>query len=431
MIYVIGGGISGLAVGHFLARRGVTVRVLEERPEVGGLAASLRLADGASADRCYHFACGGDTDLIELAQELGVGLHWRRTGMAYVIDGRSHPFSRGTDIVRFAPLSLTERLRLAAWAVQCRWLKDWRSLESSTARDWLVDCLGEHAYQVVWEPLLRVKFGAFTHRVSAPWMWHRVWRVSRSRRYLWSPERHGYFAGGTRPLLQALADDIESHGGQVTVNCRVDGLLLEGNRVSGVQVGKERWPAEAVVSTVPAPQLARLLPAEAAHLSAALEGIEYIGVTCVLLALDRPLSPCFWTNVSDTAVAFNGVIQYGNLEHPAPGKAWPLYIPFYCATDSDHYRMGDDELVGLCIDGLKSLNLDFSSTWVRESYVYRNPHAQPICPPGFATQLPAVRTQVGGLYMTDSTQLYPEDRNRSGMIRMARLATEALLVDRR
>jgi protoporphyrinogen oxidase len=55
-----------------------------------------------------------------------------------------------------------------------RRVKDWRRLESITAQEWILKLCGRKGYEVVWEPLLRGKFGPFAQTISAVWLWNKL-----------------------------------------------------------------------------------------------------------------------------------------------------------------------------------------------------------------------------------------------------------------
>jgi hypothetical protein len=117
--------------------------------------------------------------------------------------------------------------------------------------------------EVVWEPLLTSKFGARHGEVSAAWIWHRVHRVSRSRRTLFHAQVMGAFPGGTAALLQRLRQRIEARGATVHLGAPVHAVLSAGGRARGVRVGgagPRELEADAVVLAAPLPRTAALLP---------------------------------------------------------------------------------------------------------------------------------------------------------------------------
>jgi protoporphyrinogen oxidase len=215
----------------------------------------------------------------------------------------------------------------------------------------------------------------------------------------------------------------------VATGSQVTALAIDDGAVRGLRINGSDIEADIVVSTVPLPRLAAMLPCEAASYREQLLGIQFIGVVCIMLGLRRPLTDSFWINVDDARVPFNGIIEYGNLDDTSPVGTHLAYIPMYVDSASDRYRASDEELSAECVEALEVLSPGFQRDSVEECRVFRHPHAQAICPPGFSDRTPDISSPVSGLYITDSTQLYPEDRNRSGMIRLA--GTAAQLVIRR
>ena len=212
---VIGGGISGLAAAYALTRRGASVTLLERRPVLGGLARSEMML-GEPREVYYHFICADDYHLLRLINdlELSEALEWAPARTSYFVEGRMYPFTTPLDILRFPPLPLRDRLRFGLHAARCRRLQDWRPLEDLTAEEWLRREAGDRAYEVIWQPLLRTKFGRYAEQVSAPWIWHRLYRASRSRANLLRPESFGALAQGSRMLLEALADRLRAGAGR-------------------------------------------------------------------------------------------------------------------------------------------------------------------------------------------------------------------------
>jgi hypothetical protein len=66
------------------------------------------------------------------------------------------------------------------------------------------------------------------------------------------------------------------------------------------------------------------------------------------------------------------------------------------------------------------VNSSFDDTWIEEAQISRAPFAQAICTVGFDDIMPSHQTPIAGLYITDSTQFYPEDRSISAAIRLGR-----------
>ena len=104
-----------------------------------------------------------------------------------------------------------------------------------------------------------------------------------------------------------------------------------------------------------------------------------------------------------------------------------LYVPHYLPVDHPRFGYDDDRLRAESIAGLKLLQPAFDESWVEEMYVSKARHAQAVCTVGFSDLVPDHRTSVEGLYLTDSTQFYPEDRTLSAAVRLGR--TVAGMID--
>jgi protoporphyrinogen oxidase len=128
-IVVIGAGIMGLASAFELAGDGHEVTVLETASIPGGLAGSFDF-DGVRVEKFYHFICGADHVYFRWLRRLGLEdrLRWRRTSMAMFWDGRLQPFGDPMSLLRFAPLSMVDRLRYGVHVLSARRTNDWKAL---------------------------------------------------------------------------------------------------------------------------------------------------------------------------------------------------------------------------------------------------------------------------------------------------------------
>ena len=68
---VIGGGLAGLSSAVALAEAGFRVRLLEQRPFLGGRASSYTLPSGEHVDNCQHVTLGCCTNLSDFYRRAG------------------------------------------------------------------------------------------------------------------------------------------------------------------------------------------------------------------------------------------------------------------------------------------------------------------------------------------------------------------------
>ncbi|NCA69340.1 MAG: NAD(P)/FAD-dependent oxidoreductase [Sphingobacteriia bacterium] len=431
-VVIVGGGFCGLAAAYELARQGVAVTVLEADEQVGGLAGSF-MVRGAPLEKFYHHWFTNDRAVVELIRDLGlddrVMVRPTRTGVYY--GNRFFKLSSPLDLLRFKPLSLGARLRLGWLAVRARGVRDWRALEGMTAAAWLRDLGGEEVYRVVWEPLLRGKFGDAAADVSAVWMWNKL-KLRGGSRGKGGAEHLAYYRGGFAALAEALSEAIRALGGQVHTARAVTGLAVSDGRVTGVWVGDLLIPAKAVILTTALPIITDLLaPHASAGYLAELRRVRYLANLCIVLELDRSLSSTYWLNVNDPGFPFVAVIEHTNFEPPATyGGRHIVYLSKYLPASDELYRMPDAELIDFTLVHLRRMFPAFARDWIQAAHVWRAAYSQPIVERHYSRMIPARSTPIAGVSIATMAQIYPEDRGTNYAIREGRQIARHLLAER-
>ena len=421
-VVVIGAGFCGLAAAYELGRQGIRITVLECDDNVGGLAGSFPVG-GTHLEKFYHHWFTSDVHVMRLIEELGrtdrILLRPTRTGMYY-----AHNFFRLStpfDLLRFSPLSLLNRIRLGLLALHARRVKDWRSLEDRTAADWLRELGGKQVYRIVWEPLLRGKFGDMAEDVAAVWFWNKL-KLRGSSRGRGGEEQLAYYRGGFAALAETLAAAVRAQGGTIRTNMPVSGFRVEAGRVTGVVTPEGTLPVDGVIATPALPIIADLVePHVPGEYVERLRRIRYLANVCVVLELDRSLSDIYWLNVNDPSFPFVGVIEHTNFE-PASTYAGKhvVYLSKYLPDGDTLYRMSDREVVAFTLEHLRRMFPDVTDERVLNTQVWRARYAQPVVERGYRKLIPNIRTPIENLFLATMAQIYPEDRGTNYAIRQGR-----------
>jgi len=426
--------VAGLTAAYELSKAGQDVTLFEKEKELGGLASSF-LLNGHYIERYYHFICLNDTELLDMLHELGLDsrLRWVKTGMGLYYHGQLYPFGAPLDLLTFTPFSLMDRLRFGLMILYTKSQRrdGWKSIEDVPASQWLVRRFGQRSYEVVHEPLIRLKFGPYAARLSAAWMWARIHRLGKSRTKITQQEKLGYIEGGTKTLIDALEKRFLQNGGRVFKGVAVQEIEVRETGVAGISYNGRRQRFDVVISTIPTPAFAAMLNGASPEYLQKIARIDSIGVMCMLLRLKQPLTPYFWTNISDPAIPLAGVIEYTNL-NPCPyfGGDAIVYLPQYLPSTDKRYTLPDDRLLQEYTGYLKRINPDFKEDWIKEYRVSRDQYAQPVCEVGFSQHKPGIETPIKGLYLTDSCQLHPEDRTVSNSIGLGKKVARLVLGSR-
>lgn len=422
-VAVIGAGAMGLAAGLKALQNGHDVTIFEADSVPGGMAAHFDF-DGVSIERFYHFVCKSDADTFALMSELGIGdkMRWVSTKMGYFVDGRLHDWGNPVALLKFPGLSFAEKVRYGLMMLTAVRRKSATDLENITSHAWIESWCGKRVYDLLWRPLFELKFYDFADKISAAWIWTRIKRVGTSRKSMLE-EQLGYIEGGSQTLIDALVEAINKKRGRVRIGQAVSRVVVRDKRVAGVEVNGDTLPFDAVISTVPIPYVVDLVPDLSESAKDVYRSIDNIGVVCVILKLKRPVTGNFWTNVSDSEARIPGFVEFSNLR---PLPATIVYVPFYMPVERPEFGEPNEAFIRKSFACMQRINPQLAESDLIVGKVGRLKHAQPVCPPGFASTLPSVQTEIAGLQIADTCFYYPEDRGISESVRLGRAMADAV-----
>ncbi len=421
-VAVLGAGPMGLAVAYQLIKDGMQPVVFEADNRVGGMTASFDF-NGLSIERYYHFHCTSDTGFMRVLRELGLEskLHWVHTKMAYYYKGAIHPWGNPIALLRFPGLNLLQKLRAGTFLFLATKRSDWSALDKIEATSWMKRWMGEPTYDVLWRKLFDFKFYNYAEQLSAAWIWARIRRLGRSRYNLFK-EKLGYIEGGSKILMEAMADFITANGGSINLQTPVQKVVIENGCVLGVQIDGALHAFNRVVSTVPLPYVPRLMPDLPPPVLQQFLSLKNVAVVCVIVKLRKSVSDYFWVNVNDPKMDIPGIVEYTNLR---PLDHHIVYVPYY--MPGEHPKFADSD--GVFVQKVKTYLMMINPALCNDDFIdiraNRYRFAQPICGPGFLQTLPPVKLPVEGLLVADTSYYYPEDRGISESIdfgcKMARM----------
>ncbi len=449
-VAVIGAGVAGLAAAHRLAKEGHAADVYERWPGLGGQVATLDLGDGTLLERYYHHLFTTDAAIAALYDELDLEIEWLPSSMGVFSGGRGYAFTSPLDLLRFTAMSLRGRIKMGlATVLLQRRHKEVEPFESVTAHDWVRSNMGPEAWDVLWGPLLRGKYGPRANDISMAWLWSKLTLRRRLEGKEARGEMLGYPRGGFQPLLEHLRKSIEGAGGRVLIDrpaksiASVEGGGFEvtagapdsfrrGHDPREFESAGEPERYDGVIATVPTDVFAAMVePSLAARLDprcvAGTSAIPYQTALCVILSLDRRFGRFYWTNIADERLPFIGLIEQTNLIGPEHyGGRHLLYIANYVEPTDPLLDLEFDALVNAYMPGLKLVNPEFDQSWIRDRWIFREPAAQPVVTLGYRDRMPPLDTGVPGLILANTTQIYPEDRGTNYSVELGDRAVAAL-----
>ncbi|HEU5288500.1 MAG TPA: hypothetical protein VFV20_08865, partial [Candidatus Limnocylindria bacterium] len=317
---------------------------------------------------------------------------------------------------------------------------DWEAMDDVPALDWLRQACGPRAVESVWTPLMLGKFGEDAARIPLAWLWSKFVLRRKLRGGGANREELGYPRGSFREICVALADDIRARGGEIHVDREVLRVRADGDYVldcagpgayrtqPGTEARAYEHRADVVLFTTPAFVTRRLTEWPAAY-AARLDDWTYETAIVLLLELRHQYSDTYWINVADTSVPFLGLVEHTNL---VPAERYParyLYVSNYVHRDDPLSRLDGEALLRHYLHALRLMNPRFDERHVLRHWSFREEAAQPVPRVGNRHRLLPYASPRRGLYLANTTQIYPEDRGTNYSVRLGRDVAEEIARD--
>jgi len=429
-VVIVGAGFTGLCAGLDLARAGKKVLILEADQAPGGLAGTFEFKDGVRVEKFYHHWFNNDLYVPQLVKDLGMEgdilTMPSKTGMYF--NSRHWRLSTPFDLLRFKPLAFIDRIRLGLLVLQVRRVKDWKTIEHLSIREWLEPLCGKNVFRIVWQPLIENKFSVFADAINAVWMWKKLC-LRGSTRDAKGGEQLAYFKGGFGRLAEAIANEITRLGGEICYNSSVTGIVSENGQLQSLQTAGGQHSARQFLFTPSFSIIADILqnhvPLDWIN---SLRRVKYLGNACLVLELDRSLSDTYWLNVNDPGFPFVGVIEHTNFDDPKNyGGKHIVFLSRYLAKEDPVWSYSDQQYLDFALQHLQRMFPAMQRSWISEFRIWRAEFAQPVTERGFSSYVPGQSTPYKNGWISTMAQIYPEDRGTNYAILEGRAMAKQLL----
>jgi protoporphyrinogen oxidase len=426
-IAIIGAGFSGMAAGYDLTKAGHSVTIFEAADFAGGLASGFKEAGWDwSVEKFYHHWFATDKHMLGLIKELG----WEdkvlfpRPLTVMYHNGKFYPFDSIIKALLFPGLGFGfNKIRFGLVGVFLRLTNNWQALEKYTVDEWMRKWAGEKVYKLMWEPLVIGKFGErYYQQVTMAWMWARL--KARTTRL-------GTFEGGFQKFADMFADKLGEMGVEMRLQTPVTLIEREaGSEAISVHSDKtERY--DRVLVTLSPEAMTHLAPSLPETYLHGLREMKSMGAVVITLALKHQLSEqgYYWYNLPKSAgYPFLALVEHTNYV-PADkfGGDHIVYMGDYLDPEHEYFRMSKEEILERFLPALKKFNPKFEREWVRKSWMYRTPYAQPVPLINHSKNIPAIQTPLEGIYFASMSQVYPWDRGTNFAVEIGRKAAALML----
>lgn len=394
---VLGAGLAGLGAATKLAEAGWKVTVLEREPRPGGLAASFA-HEGYLYDYGPHRFHSPNKQLVAWVEALlgDQALSARRISHI-LMEGKFYQY----------PLQGMNMLKTLRPTVALRGILDYFYTSfrqrlfprpDDSFETWVVNRFGRTFYDIFFGPYTEKLWGIPCTQLSADWAAQRISLLNLmdvAKRLVVKSKNtpRTYVSLFTYPRLgigqlsHLLAEGIEAQGGQVLLGKSVEAVSKTGEGFA-VEASGERFEAEAVISTLPVTDLARLFEGVPADVVEAAGKLRFRAQRFLHLEVNKPsIREDSWTYIPEPEYPFTRVSEPRNFSaEMAPEGKTSLTVELCCQPEDDLWTASAEELLQLCLPGLSKAGL-LTEKNVEGFLATRQPEAYPIYARGYREPL--------------------------------------------
>lgn len=427
---IVGGGIMGLTLADRLAKQGHNVTIFEGAPDLGGLVSSWKLGD-VEWDKFYHVILLSDFRTRNMLKDIGLEskIKWVETKTGFYIDGQLHSMSDTIEFLKFPTLSIIDKFRLAVTILYASKIKNYKRLEQIPVTVWLKRWSGKNTYNKVWLPLLRAKLGDSYERTSAAFIWATIQRMYGARKSGLKKEMFGYIPGGYKRIIKSLKQKLLSEGVNIKTNHQAIKVQSNDQNKPSISFTNGHYEVfDQVIVTLPSGIASKLCIGLSEKEKQTLENIEYLGVICVAVLIDKSVSPFYVTNITDTWVPFTGVIEMTALvDKKYFGGDSLVYLPKYVSPEDPLFKKSDDEIKSYFVKTFKKMY-----PWLKEENfkfkgVARAKHVITVLNLKYSDNLPDIKTSIQGVYIINSAHIKDGTLNVNETIKVAETKLNEIL----
>jgi zeta-carotene desaturase len=409
-VLIIGGGFAGLAAGVALAGAGRRVRLLEQKPHLGGRARSFaHPATGSVVDNGQHLLMGCYHATLRFLKDIGtldhialqprLRMHFvEPPGKITTLDcpNLPSPWHVLAGVLRSDAFSWKEKLEICRLGCAlARASAGDAELAHLTVEEWLTRVgQSERVRRGFWDLIAIAALNEDPRRASAA-VFARVLRLA-----LFTSPRDSRLAVPRVGLSECYTDAAQAYitarGGTVEFGRSLDALLVAEGACRGVRLAGDRViEADTVISAVPWNEFVRILPGDWLRREPSFTDILSLRpapIISITLWLDRAITELEFAGLRGTT------IQWLFNRSKITGGGDPCYS-LVLSGAHEHIGRSKDNLLAAALEDLRCLFPAAQEAKVIDSLVIKERFATFSPAVGADAARPPARTPIRGLYL--------------------------------
>lgn len=421
-VAIIGAGFTGLSAAHELQKRGDDVSIFEKENVVGGLAAGFKPENWEqSLEFHYHHLFTNDKFATSLMKEVGVDFFTLLPVTSIFKNSKKYPFDSPLSLLKFPLLNFFEKIRVGAIIILFKLLSykaAMQLMENKTAFDLMPRLMGQHAFDIIFQPLFKAKFGDLAEKISAIWFWARI--NKRTTKLIYPSHAFQKFA-------QKIAGVIEKQKGKIFLNTAI--LKIEKNEKWKILTKDKEYHFDQVIFTCPMNITRRLLPELPDY------KVKHLDALNLILETNKPiLENEYWLNINEQNYPFLALIQQTNfIDKKRYGNNHVAYLGNYLPREHEFFALTKDELIAKYLPFIQKINPQFKEENILNSFLFHGIDAQPVVEVGYKDLLPPydlsqIDKKFEGLFLANMDMVYPWDRGVNYAIELGYKVADIILL---
>ncbi len=403
-IAIIGAGFTGLSAGYRLSKKGHEVTVIEKDNFPGGLAVGYQEDKWEwSVEKHYHHWFTNDYSVLNLAKEINHKVYTIIPETNWFVKGKIYKFVSLKAALTFPLLTPLERIRQLLVLGLLRLNPFWQILERYETNKAIPKLMGKKIYSLLWESILKNKFGKYADDISLAWFWARIKKRTIALSY---PE------GGFLSFADHLVKEIEKNGGKVLFNREIVSLLENKDKSIAITSNSKKETFDRVIVTLPSFLFLKIAPQLPDEYKKKLIKLKGLGATNLVLRLNKPFfsDNTYWLSVADITSPIMAIVEHTNfMDKIHYNNEHLVYLGNYLGADEKKFLMDKEQLLKLFDPFLRKINPEYHENLIGYE-LFKAPFAQPIIPTNYSKFIPPFTTPFNNVYLANIEQVYPWDR---------------------
>ena len=381
-IYILGGGVSGLASAYELLKRGQDVEIIEKGDVLGGLAKTLSWK-GRPIDMGPHIYHTPDEDIRDYWLKEFNGLFHERDHWAKNLkDGKYYDYPISREFINSLPKEMSEKIQHDLDNT-----KPEQIARATNYYEYTKALAGETLQKLFFTQYPEKLWGISTKELDANWAPKRV-QITEDRRAFYQGQWAAVGIEGSGSILKSLQEKVTNLGGVISSNETINSVVKNKSTISNILTSQREIslrPNDLVINTTSCTVFSKLLGEKT--------DLKYRGVILVMLDLtsDKILPEGVdFIYVDDKEIYFNRISDQNSFIKNPTTNSTIMCCEITYSLDDHYDTMNEDELVAKVKEQFVSLGLS-TEDQIIDHKVIKLPEVYPMYFKGYQEALNITR----------------------------------------